>query len=192
MKALATARWLNPPPVHRLTEDALTLTTGDRTDFWQSTHYGFRRDDGHALLADAPETFTAQVRFESDFPHQYDQAGLMLRIEAGTWIKTGIERSDGVRNVSAVVTRDGLSDWSVVQADEDGPFAIRLTRTRDAVVIDRRDSTGRWHLLRLCPFPPGRARIGPMACSPDRAGLEVRFSDFRLGPARETPLHGED
>ena len=192
MKALSNGRWLNPPPVHRLTETELSLTTGDRTDFWQSTHYGFHRDDGHALLIEAPDTFTATIAFEGDFPHQYDQAGLLLRIDPATWIKTGIERSDGVCNHSAVVTRDGLSDWSVVQAGGSAPFALRLTRTPDAVIIDRRDTDGRWHLLRLCPFPPGRARIGPMACAPDRSGLDVRFTTFEIAPARANPLHGAD
>ena len=192
MKALAGARWLNPPPAHRLDYSSLFLVTGDRTDFWQSTHYGFRRDDGHALLVEAPETFTAALRVEGDFPHQYDQAGLLLRIDPGTWIKCGVERSDGRCQMSAVVTRDGLSDWSVVPADDARAFEMRLTRTPDAVVIDRRDVGGNWHLLRLCPFPGGRARIGPMACSPDRAGLEVRFTDLVLGPARETVLHAPD
>ena len=31
------------------------------------------------------------------------------------------------------------------------------------------------------------AKVGPMTCSPSRAGLEVRFRDFRLGPAADKP-----
>ena len=35
------------------------------------------------------------LRFRGDFAAQYDQAGLMLRVDAEHWIKAGIEFADG-------------------------------------------------------------------------------------------------
>lgn len=181
--------WLNPPPTGSVTADRVTLTTGDKTDFWQSTLYGFRRDDGHFLALRAPDTFDAKLTFEADFTELYDQAGIMLRIDAETWVKAGIEYSDGVLNFSAVVTRAGRSDWAVQQVpDAKGPFSIRLIRVGAAVILHRGLRDG-WRLLRLADFPEGPAMIGPMACTPERAGLEVTFHSFKLGPPPSEPLH---
>jgi regulation of enolase protein 1 (concanavalin A-like superfamily) len=47
-----------------------------------------------------------------------------------------------------------------------------------------------WPLARLCPFPQaGRYQVGPMCCTPERAGLQVQFSEFRVGPASTRALH---
>ena len=48
----------------------------------------------------------------------------------------------------------------------------------------------RWPLIRLCPFPPAqRYVVGPMCCTPERAGLEVLFSEFTVTPPARKALH---
>jgi regulation of enolase protein 1 (concanavalin A-like superfamily) len=37
-------------------------------------------------------------------------------------------------------------------------------------------------MLRLAYLPAGETLVGPKSCSPERAGLEVRYSDYRVGP----------
>jgi regulation of enolase protein 1 (concanavalin A-like superfamily) len=187
----ATA-WMNEPPEWSIQSDVLELTTGRDTDFWQSTFYGFRRDDGHFLHRQAEGDFTAQVEFEGRYETLYDQAGLMLRIDERNWIKLGIEHSDGVTNFSLVCTRDGLSDWSVTARPLlTGPQAVRLTRVGSAAIAHYRDAEGGWQLMRLCPFPDIAAvRVGPMACSPQRTGFQVRFTRFAVDPPIANPLHG--
>lgn len=188
---LTEGRWLNPPPAHRIEGDTLHLTTGEKTDFWQETLYGFHRDDGHFLAFDAPDEFDAVLCFASPFDTLYDQAGIMLRQSPTVWVKAGIEYSDGMLNFSTVVT-NGVSDWSVQPVpDAAGPFTIRLIRKGGAIVVHRM-SPESWRLMRLAPFPTGSAEVGPMACSPERAGLEVRFTQFSVGPAPAEALHLEE
>jgi regulation of enolase protein 1 (concanavalin A-like superfamily) len=189
--ALDGATWLNPPPVRDRVADVLTMETGDRTDFWRDTLYGFRRDTGHALLAPVDGDFTAHVGFDGDYQALYDQAGLMLRQDQAHWIKAGIELSDGVANLSVVVT-SGASDWSsVALGPTPAPQRLRLTRIGGAVVIQARNAANRWQLLRVTPFPEGPAAVGPMACSPERGGFRARFTEFTLGPAVAQALHDE-
>jgi regulation of enolase protein 1 (concanavalin A-like superfamily) len=113
LTALDGATWLNPPPAWDRTAEALTLETGARTDFWRDTLYGFRHDSGHALMVPVDGDFTAHVGFDGVYEALYDQAGLTLRQDEAHWIKAGIELSDGLANLSVVVT-GGASDWSTL------------------------------------------------------------------------------
>ena len=191
-KMFEAMEWLNEPPEWSVQSDTLEVTTAAETDFWQSTFYGFRRDNGHFLHRQAEGDFTALVEFEGQYETLYDQAGLMLRLDERNWIKLGIEHSDGVTNFSLVCTRDGLSDWSVTARPLlTGPQAVRLTRVGGAAIAHYRDAEGGWQLMRLCPFPETSSlQIGPMTCSPQRAGFQTRFLRFEVGPPIANPLHG--
>lgn len=181
--------WLNEPPEWQEVEGELAVVTGDRTDFWRHTHYGFVRDDGHARLARADGDFSATVRFRGDYETLYDQAGLMLRQDAETWIKAGVEYVAGRRMLSVVVTR-GFSDWSTTPVPVETPWlALRLTRIGSAVHVHWAGEGGGYSMLRLAYFSEGRASVGPMACSPQRAGFRAAFRDFGLGPP-EKPEEG--
>ena len=186
---LDTATWLNPPPGSRREEGALVVETGDRTDFWRGTHYGFVHDTGHFLGRATAEDFTATVTWEADYAAPFDQAGLMVWRNPRFWIKAGIELTEGALHMSVVATRD-RSDWSTVPlAAATGPQSLRLTRVGAAVIVDYRRADGGWQFMRLADFPPGRLRVGLMACSPSRAGLVVRFTGFTVTPPPAEPLH---
>jgi regulation of enolase protein 1 (concanavalin A-like superfamily) len=44
--------------------------------------------------------------------------------------------------------------------------------------------------MRLCPFPIAQSyRVGPMCCTPERAGLTVAFSEFRVAGPTPKDLH---
>lgn len=182
--------WLNEPPVHQLEGDTLRVVTGEGTDFWRITSYGFIRDSGHLFAAPADGGFTAQVRVRGAFTHLYDQAGLMVRIDERHWIKAGIEFSDEQPMLSTVLTGE-LSDWAVTQAPPlpDG-FWLRITVDRGVIRVQYSSDGRTWPMLRLAPFPVARRYlVGPMCCSPQRAGLEVEFSEFTVGPPLEKDLH---
>lgn len=183
--------WLNEPPAWREDGGVLHVTTGERTDFWRKTHYGFVRDDGHARLEPVAGDFSGQVAFRGAYSELYDQAGLMLRLDAAHWIKAGIEFVAGRRMLSVVVTRE-VSDWSTMPCPSDAEWLIlRLTRIGTAVHVHWADrpEPDAFRMLRLAYFPEGPAAVGPMCCSPQRAGFEAAFRDFSTG-APGTPEEG--
>jgi hypothetical protein len=184
------ATWTNPPPDWSFGAEGLVLATGDRTDFWRGTHYGFYRDSGHFLGAPVSGDLTAEIAFEGSYETLYDQAGLMLRRDAQTWLKAGIEVSDGVANASVVVTR-GLSDWSTLALPAlSGLQRLRLSRIGGAVILHFMNAGRAWQLLRVADLPEGGEwRLGPMACSPQRAGFRARFAGLRTGAPIASPLH---
>jgi uncharacterized protein len=185
--------WLNEPPSWRVESGTLSLSTGERTDFWQRTFYGFRRDSGHAFLRPASGDFTASAVVNGAYEHLYDQAGLMLRIDETRWVKTGIEYTDGLMHFSVVVT-NGASDWSVVPLPAATPqddVHVRLTRHDDAVRVQYSIGSGPYRLARLAPFSDADAEVGIMACSPERSGFTAAFRDIRVGPAISRELHAD-
>jgi regulation of enolase protein 1 (concanavalin A-like superfamily) len=187
---LRNGTWLNQPKSWHAERDRMTLTTDERTDFWRKTHYGFIRDSGHFLAFPVEGSFTATMTVRGRFSELYDQAGMMLRIYDGRWIKAGVEFSDGERYLSAVVT-NGRSDWSLSQPFKvSEEFHLRMTLKGNAVRIQASADAVLWSLIRLAPFPPAdRYLVGPMACTPERSGLTVEFSDFDIGPAIDKGLH---
>lgn len=182
--------WLNEPAVWRSEADGLMAITDARTDFWRQTHYGFTRDSGHFHGLETEGGFTATLRVRARYKSLYDQAGIMVRLDEANWLKAGIEISDGQAMLGSVLTV-GQSDWAT-NAYQGDPADLWLRLTVDAGVLRLQASADgqRWPLVRLCPFPVAeRYMVGPMCCTPERAGLEVRFSDFLVGPANGKLLH---
>jgi regulation of enolase protein 1 (concanavalin A-like superfamily) len=173
-------RWLNEPPAWSEHGSELRLTTAPDTDFWRTTHYGFVRDSGHFRYRGVAGDFAARVQIEGAYRDQYDQAGLMVRLDQATWMKCGIEYVDGRQWASAVITRE-LSDWSVVELE---PAPARLwfevRRTGEAVQVSYGENApGR--LLRLGALTRDRELgVGVMAASPEGRGFEVVLSDFAV------------
>ena len=182
--------WLNPPAGAREDGSHLLVTTRRDSDFWRTTSYGFVHDDGHALLYPFPPGTAVEVSFVAGFSELFDQAGALVRVDPGTWIKAGIELSDGALQLGAVVTH-GTSDWSLAPVPEwaGREVTVRVSRAGDAVTVRARCDDGPWRMVRLAWLDPAAdASAGPFCCSPQRAGLQVRFTRLTSGPADAT-LH---
>jgi len=190
LQNLKNGRWLNEPTEAIASDVELSVTTDANTDFWRETHYGFVRDGGHFYAFQAGCDFTAQVRVQAHFEHLYDQAGLMVRVNERQWVKTGIEFSDGYGLLGSVLT-DEVSDWATGRYDGNpSDFWIRVTVQSGVLRIQASGDGRTWPLVRLCPFREAdHYLVGPMCCTPGRAGLEVRFSEWQLGQALGKDLH---
>lgn len=183
-------RWHQTPPVCQIDDGTLTVITSEKTDFWRITQYDFIHDNGHFFGKTVDREFTAELHVRANFQELYDQAGLMVRIDERRWIKIGAEFSDGKLMMSTVLT-DEMSDWAVMPAPaiSEG-FWIRVTVRSGTVRAQYSVDGVYWPLLRLAPFPVADAYlVGPMCCTPQRAGLEVHFSDFSVQPALQKDLH---
>ncbi|MEU5589129.1 DUF1349 domain-containing protein [Streptomyces chrestomyceticus] len=189
------AQWLNPPP-EAVREPAATgggtlvVTAAEGSDFWRRTSYGFDRDTGHALLTPFPADSAVEVSFIAAFDALYDQAGVMVRVDERTWIKAGVEMSDGAPQLGAVVTRE-WSDWSLAPVPSwvGREVTVRVSRSGDALTVRARREQEPWRMVRLAPLDPdATAAAGPFCCAPQRAGLRVRFTRFATGPA-DASLH---
>ncbi len=183
--------WLNPPATTAVDGDHLLVTAAEGSDLWQETGYGFRRDSGHALLGPFAEGTAVEVSFLVDYDQLYDQAGVLVRVDERTWVKAGVEISDGAPQLGAVVTRES-SDWSMAPVRDwaGAEVTVRASWSSGALTLRaRRSGEDRWRMLRLAPLPAGvTASAGPYCCAPERSGLTVRFTGWRSDSA-DRSLH---
>ena len=176
--------------MRRRTDGALVVTAAKGSDLWRDTSYGFRHENGHALLRPLEAGSAIEVSFMSDFDGTFDQAGALLWVDEATWLKTGVEISDGLAQLGAVATR-GQSDWSMAPVPDwhGREVTVRLSRAGDAVTVRARveRSRGGWcgwrRWTRRRPWRPARS-----SAAPERADLTVRFTAWRSGPA-DASLH---
>ena len=171
--------WLNEPQKWKQEGGQLSVFADAHTDFWRKTHYGFVRDNGHFYYEKVSGNFEIETEFRGKYESLYDQAGLMVRLDEKTWMKTGIEFVNGIHHVSAVVTRD-YSDWSVVPLHAyHGSLRLRLKREGGAITIEYFASDGGWVMFRTAYLSTAdELEVGRMVAAPDGGGFEAVFSEF--------------
>jgi regulation of enolase protein 1 (concanavalin A-like superfamily) len=174
-------RWLNEPASSSRTGGSLAVRTRPKTDFWRKTFYGYTNDNGHFLHLPVSGDFTFETRISGQFSAQYDQAGLMVRVDAENWMKCGTELVDGMRYASVVFTRE-FSDWSSIKgAPGEGPVWWRAVRRAESLEtlysLDGKNYTS----VRLGYLvPAATTSVGVMCASPEGGGFDCVFDQLRL------------
>ena len=183
--------WFCPPPVARIdgARGRLVVEPAAQTDFWQRTHYGFRADNGHVLQLAAQGNFVVTTCVTSQPRHQYDQAGLMLRVSEDCWLKTSVEAEpdDQHDRLGVVVTNHGYSDWSTQSFDKRHDTVwLRIRAETSALIVESSLDGQRWEQLRVAHLaeraPETAVSCGLYACSPKASGYRAEFHFLRFEP----------
>lgn len=173
-------KWLNEPAKCSQIKDQIWIKTLPKTDFWRITHYDFVRDTGHFYFEQVDTDFDIEVTIRGDYHDLYDQAGIMIRLDAYRWIKAGIEYVDGIQYLSAVVTHEH-SDWSVMPLfPSPESLRLRVERRKEAVHLSYLTENSTFKQFRLAYFPPLPVQVGIMCASPEGNGFEVTFEHYQL------------
>lgn len=184
----ADFRWTNPPPAWSGATEAdpgLRFTTAPDTDFWQRTHYGFRRDNGHVWGAAVDGDLALTARVTADPNAQYDQLGLVCRVGPDDWAKCSVEyETPRHSRLGSVVTVGGYSDWATQDV---GPLATvwyRLDRRGDDLRFSWSPDGEDWRQLRIAHLAAGGrpVTVGVYGCSPTGPGFACRADHVAVGP----------
>ena len=183
----ADFHWLYPPTRWQAA-DGLVLTTDPGTDFWQRTHYGFRNDNGHALLTELGGDFYLETEVSFRYTTQYDQCGLLVRLDAENWIKMSIEyENPQLCMLGSVVTNLGYSDWATTELETlPDRMWYRINRRGPDFLLEAAPDGRSWRQLRvthlLAPFQAIQAGI--YACSPKEGSFTCTFHTLSIGDSR--------
>jgi regulation of enolase protein 1 (concanavalin A-like superfamily) len=179
-------KWLNEPASWKRVGDRIIVSARPKTDFWRKTFYGYITDNGHFLNLPVTGDFVFESRIDGKFVALYDQAGLMVRVDAENWMKCGTELVDGVRHASVVFTRD-YSDWSAIKnVSRSGPVWWRAVRKAESLEtlysLDGKNYTS----VRLGYLTPASmVRVGIMCAAPEGSGFECVFDHLKLTSKNE-------
>ena len=125
--------WLNEPTSTKITGNEILVRSRAKTDFWQKTYDGYAADNGHFFHLSASGDFKFTACINGKYAAQYDQAGLMVRIDAENWMRCGTELLDGKRNASVVFTRTYSDGSTLPDLSETQPIWWRVVRKKDAI-----------------------------------------------------------
>lgn len=175
--------WFNEPKQYRMGR-GLEVVSKEKSDFWQGTHYGFRRDDGHCLFTKLSGDFSLITCVKSEPLTQYDQCGLMARIDAQNWIKMSTEyETPELSRLGSVVTNLGYSDWAT--QDLSSPPAemwYRMSRREADFRLDYSFDGEEWSQMRITHLhqEADSIEVGVYACSPIGKDFRCIFRELRL------------
>jgi regulation of enolase protein 1 (concanavalin A-like superfamily) len=177
--------WMNEPATWSLEGTDLHVTTEPSTDFWRVTGEGVDavRDNGHIFGETLSGDFDLTVDVIGVFSEQYDQAGVMIRVNDRQWFKTGVEFLDGRPRFSTVVTFD-YSNWTFTDLpDSFDRLSIRIAYRGDAVEVHRSVDGGPEEFSAHLYLPPGEEKfVGVMSAAPKGRGFNVIFRNLVITP----------
>jgi regulation of enolase protein 1 (concanavalin A-like superfamily) len=152
-----------------------------KTDFWRKTYLEYITDNGHFYNTVAEGEFEFEARIGGAYSALYDQAGLMVRLDAENWMKCGTEIVDGARHASVVITHD-FSDWSTfADVSKDGPVWWKAVRSKDAIECLCSVDGKKYESVRQGYFKPSvPVHVGVMCASPTGNGFEAVFEGLKL------------
>ncbi len=190
----------------------LIMAPPAKKDFWRKTYYQplMVKDDGSFLYTTISQDslpVTIETSFSLTPQAQFDQAGIIIRLDKEHWIKTGIEVVDEQPRLSCVVT-NGFSDWST-QHWSAPAIKIRvhiLPQQGGSFVVEAAPvGTDEWAFIRIAHMnvdfnhdllnddpaaqaafegeasPPGTLMVGVFAaCTIDQAGMVATFDGISI------------
>ena len=115
LETLKDFDWMNEPEKVRFTDEGMHVVAKYRTDFWCCTRYNFRKDDGHFFFSYVLGDFCCDLNWSFDNPQNFDQCGLMLRVDVNNWFKISIMSENPQSPMIATsLTNCGYSDLADV------------------------------------------------------------------------------
>jgi hypothetical protein len=173
--------WMNDPASFKRNGDPLIVRSRAKTDFWRKTFYGYITDNGHFFHLPVSGDFVFEARVNGQYAALYDQAGLMVRLDAENWMKCGTEFFDGRRHASVVFTRD-FSDWSTMpDLSDTAPVWWRAIRKKDSIETHCSLDGKNFTAIRQGYFQPGtKVEVGIMCAAPEGPGFDATFDLLKL------------
>jgi uncharacterized protein len=178
---LGRMKWLNEPASATVSENKLVVRAKPKTDFWRKTLFGYVTDNGHFFHLPVTGDFVFEARVDGQYSALYDQAGLMVRIDAQNWVKCGTEVFDNARHASVVFTREFSDGSTMNDLVTSGPVWRRVVRKPDSLETLCSADGKNFISVRLGYLvPSATAEVGIMCAAPEGGGFQCVFDNLNL------------
>ena len=179
------AFWINKPKKFIISKEKIVITTEEKTDFWQRTHYGFRNDNAPAFLFKTDrETFSFVVKTAFNSKKVYDQCGIIIYQNSDNWFKASIEYENEIyQRLGSVVTNNGYSDWATTDIEADiSEMYYRLNRKGNDFCLESSADGVNFKQMRIFHLfeAENEINIGIYACSPSDSTFDAVFTEINF------------
>ena len=175
--------WLNEPE-WGMEGEVLWVKTRKDTDYWQRTHYGFRRDNAHAFVQEVPGNFRLRARLRFYPTAQYDQCGLLLRADENCWFKCSVEyETPHESRLGSVLTNHGYSDWATQDiASEVNEMSYDIQVKDSDIIVQYSYDGAAYHQMRIAHLEHHQKPLlaGIYGCSPVGDGFRFEVQEFSI------------
>lgn len=182
-EALEIFEWLNEPDNVRFEDDAMIIYAKPQTDFWQSIHHGFKKDDGHFFFCRQKEDFILTLKWRFENLQKFSQCGIMLRIDERNWFKASLMNETSETNTMATsLTINGHSDWSGFQINNSiEEIWFRLQRVEDDYILFYSLNGLEFKKIKMFYIPSiEEVKVGAYIASPNEEQFCAELSNISL------------
>ena len=182
LEKLRDFEWLNEPENVIFADKEMKIVAKQQTDFWQSKHHNFSKDDGHLFFVNTTDDFKIVIQWKAIEVNSFKQCGLMIRIDDKNWFKASLMyQTNDSPEIGSCLTVDGHSDWAGVILDEE-PFQLwyKLVRKDNDFIAYYSLDGQKYIRLRQFYMPSSDAqiRVGAYICSPQTEKFEAVLEDI--------------
>ncbi len=183
-EALENFEWYNDPENVRFEDDAMIIYARPDTDFWQSIHRGFKKDDGHFFFCRQNGDFILTLKWKFSQLEKFSQCGIMVRIDERNWFKASLMNEQAHQNVLASsYTVAGHSDWAGVDLPQDvEEIWYRLNRVGDDYIFSYSLDGVQFIKSRMFYLQSyEEVKVGAYIASPNCENFFAELSGLKLG-----------
>lgn len=175
-------KWINEPISYELKKDKITFQVLPKTDFWQVTHYGFSRTDGHCFVAEVDEDICFAVKAKMNYRREFDQCGIMVYLDENNFAKLCVENQLKTKNkLGSVVCKSKRSDWATQPFGKEAVIFLRVSKRGINYLFESSMDGEHFEQMRLFDIPGSeKVSIGVFGASPLGEGFEAVFSEFEF------------
>ena len=174
--------WLNEPENVIFADKEMKIIAKKETDFWQSKHHNFFKDNGHLFFLRTKDDFSICVHWHAVNTHNFNQCGLMLRLDDKNWFKSSMMYQN-IKNpeIGSCVTMRGHSDWAGVMLPENpSDIWYKLVRKKDDFMVFYSLDGNKYIRLRQFYMDTcgTELKVGAYICAPQDNNFEAVLQDI--------------
>ena len=184
LENLKDFEWYNEPENVIFADQNMKLSANIQTDFWQSLHHNFKKDNGHFFYLNKSTDFSCTVHWKSEEIANLNQCGIMLRVDERNWFKASAMYQDkSSPELGSCLTIKGHSDWAGVMLTEE-PLEVWykiVKRNNDFMAFYSLDGK---KFIRLRQFYldtlGDELKVGAYICSPQDKNFVATLEDIEF------------
>lgn len=181
---LKNFEWYNEPENVIFADKEMKIVAKRETDFWQSRHHSFAKDNGHLFFVRQEKNFNITVHWKSENTTNFNQCGIMVRLNDKNWFKSSLMyQNQEEPEIGSCVTINGHSDWAGVMLEkEPKDIWYKLVRKQDDFMVYYSLDGDKYIRLRQFYIDTTgvELKVGAYICAPQSENFEAILDEVDL------------